>query len=273
MRLSVITINKNNASGLRKTIESVINQTFNDFEYIVVDGASDDGSVEVIKEFSDRISYWVSEADTGIYEAMNKGLRKSIGEYSLMLNSGDFLVDCNVIERAMLELDGSDIIQGNVICDYPDKTIRKRGYGRSDISFIDVFNGHFLHQASFCRKEVFDKYGYFDESYKKASDTYFFITCLGLNNATFKYIDIDISNFDIHGISSLCDPKWAIIDKEEDKRWFNEHIPHRLMSHCIDVQKKIKLYDCLKRNKVIWYLAMVLVRISNAVYKNKSSTI
>ena len=87
MKLSIITINLNNAAGLRKTIQSVVNQTYIDFEYIIIDGFSSDGSIEVIKEYADRINYWVSEPDRGIYNAMNKGILKTSGEYIHFLNS------------------------------------------------------------------------------------------------------------------------------------------------------------------------------------------
>ena len=89
LRLSIITVNLNNVTGLRNTIESVINQSFNEYEYIIIDGGSVDGSVEVIKEFSNKIAYWVSEPDNGIYNAMNKGLKQSAGEIVTFLNSGD----------------------------------------------------------------------------------------------------------------------------------------------------------------------------------------
>ena len=100
MKLSIITINFNDAKGLEKTIQSVINQTYKDFEYIVVDGASTDGSVDVIKKYSNKLTHWVSEPDTGIYNAMNKGTRMASGEYCLYLNSGDFLADNDVLEKA-----------------------------------------------------------------------------------------------------------------------------------------------------------------------------
>ena len=102
MKLSIITINLNNASGLEKTIQSVINQTYKDFEFIVIDGASTDGSVEVIKKYSSGINYWVSESDTGIYNAMNKGIRKAQGEYCLFLNSADYLFSPNLISAVYL---------------------------------------------------------------------------------------------------------------------------------------------------------------------------
>lgn len=269
MKLSIITINRNNVEGLRRTMESVFAQTYWDFEYIVVDGASTDGSVDIIKEYATRVKSresrvknfrWISEPDTGIYNAMNKGLKMAHGEYTLMLNSGDYLVDEHVIEKIIPELHTEDMIQGNVIEDYPDKTIRNRGYGQSNISFVDVMNGHFLHQATFIKLSTMEKYGCYDENYKKGADTYFFITSLGLGSSTFRYVDIDITNFDVNGISS--DPKWIQIDKEEDARWFGEHISPRLMDLYKTAPKTIRLYNQLRKHKLIWHLAMGLVRIS-----------
>ena len=111
-KLSIITINLNNAAGLRKTIESVVNQTFTDYEYLIIDGGSTDGSVEVIKEFADKITYWVSEPDKGIYNAMNKGILKARGEYLQFLNSGDWLVDNEVLFRVFSLNHFEDILYG-----------------------------------------------------------------------------------------------------------------------------------------------------------------
>ena len=126
MKLSIITINYNNLAGLRKTVESVLAQTYREFEYIVIDGASTDGSAEYVRAQADKLTYWVSEQDTGIYNAMNKGVRAATGEYVLMLNSGDFLVDEYVVERILPELDGTDIVQGNTIEDHHDGEWRNR---------------------------------------------------------------------------------------------------------------------------------------------------
>lgn len=272
MKLSIITINYNNAAGLKKTLDSVASQTCTDFEHIIVDGASTDDSVEIIREYEQFLASnllplasrlkWISEKDTGIYNAMNKGVRMAQGEYTLMLNSGDYLVDEHVTEKVLPLLDGTDIIQGNTIEEYPDKVIRNRGYGISDISFIEAMDGHFLHQASFIRLDTMQKYGYYDESYKKAADSYFYITALAFGNASFKYIDIDIANFDVNGISSMQDPKWIQIDKEEDARWYGEHISTRLMNLYCTAPRKIRLYDTLHRHKWIWYVTILLVRIS-----------
>ena len=98
MKLSIITINYNNARGLERTIKSVICQTFTNYEYIIVDGGSTDGSLEVINKYADHISKWVSEPDEGIYNAMNKGTRMASGEYFNYMNSGDCFCDAHVLE-------------------------------------------------------------------------------------------------------------------------------------------------------------------------------
>lgn len=265
-KLSIITINYNNAEGLRKTMDSVFAQTCKEFEYIVIDGASTDGSVDVIRASALQAEVltftWVSEKDTGIYNAMNKGLMKANGEYTLMLNSGDYLVDEHVIERILPELHTEDMIQGNLIEELPDKKLRYRGYGKSDITFLDAMMANFPHQATFIKLSTMEQYGYFDDSYKKGADTYFFVTALGLGNATYRYVDIDITNFDMNGISSMQDPKWVRIDKEEDARWFGEHISKRLMEYTDTSRKAIGVYDALHKNKWIWSIAAALVHIS-----------
>lgn len=266
MKLSIITINRNNAAGLQKTMESVFSQTCKDFDYIVIDGASTDGSAEYIRAHADQLTYWVSEKDSGIYNAMNKGVRAAKGEYLLMLNSGDFLVDDRVIERILPELDGTDIVQGNTI----EGQKRNRGYGKSDITFLDVMGGNFLHQASFINKDLHNRYGLYEEDYKKNADTYFFIRVLALGNASFRYIDLDIAFFDMNGISSMKEAKWFLIDQEENQRWFEENMPIRLMDMYREVPKKIKLYDLLHRNALIWGCTMILVRVVKMLYHRKN---
>ena len=268
-KLSIITINRNNASGLRKTMESVFSQTYRDFEYIIVDGASTDGSVDVIREYAERpitnnhsplTFIWSSESDTGIYNAMNKGVRMATGEYTLMLNSGDFLVDEHVINRIMPLLDGTDIVQGNVISLEAGKEIVKNGYGKSDITFIDVMKGHFLHQASFCRRDLFDRYGYFDESYKINGDTVFYAKCLGFGDATFKYVNQNIAYFDTTGISADPEGKYRKLRNEEDVR-YEQMFSQRMWELFYKEEKKIKLYDKLHAHKWSWNLTMLIARM------------
>ena len=131
-KLSIITINLNNAEGLRKTIPSVISQTYCDFEYIVIDGGSTDGSVDVIKKYADKLSYWVSEPDAGIYNAMNKGIRKAGGEYCQFLNSGDWLVAPDVTERMAKDMPDCAICYGNMITIQNGEKMVQKGFEGKD---------------------------------------------------------------------------------------------------------------------------------------------
>lgn len=276
MKLSIITINYNNAEGLRKTLASVASQTYRDIEHIIVDGASTDGSVDVIKEYENQLNIthstihilWSSEPDTGIYDAMNRGIRKAKGEYTLMLNSGDYLVDEYVLERIMPKLDGTDIVQGNNIEECSGKTYRNRGYGKSDIDFFDVMKGHFLHQSSFCKRDLFERYGYFDETYKMSGDTKFFMNCLGKNDASFKYIDIDVANYDLGGISAEKTGKWAQLRAVEHARLMKELYSPRLLHFFETNDKKIRLYNRLHTHRWVWNLVMLIAHIHNFFYHN-----
>src|SRR5476651_1326552 len=115
MKLSIITINFNNAVGLKKTIESLIKQQYREFQFIIIDGGSVDSSVDIIKEYADVIDYWVSEPDTGIYQAMNKGIREANGKYLMFLNSGDYLFENTTLQKMAPILCGEDIVYGNLM--------------------------------------------------------------------------------------------------------------------------------------------------------------
>lgn len=276
MKLSIITINYNNATGLKKTLDSVASQTYTDFEHIIVDGASIDGSVDEIITYSQlpianrhKIT-WISEPDTGIYNAMNKGVRMANGEYTLMLNSGDYLVGEKVIETVVPFLERIDIIQGNTIEEVGGKQYRNRGYGKSDIDFFDVMKGRFLHQASFCRRDLFERYGMFDESYYMIGDTKFFMICLGRGDATFQYIDVDIANYDMTGISSKTTGKWGHQRILEDARMRKELYSNRLNTFFEENDKKIQLYNRLHKHRWIWYMVMAVVHVCDYFYVEDS---
>lgn len=276
MKLSIITVNLNNHEGLKKTLDSVACQTWRDFEHIIIDGASTDGSVDLIREYAERNNtsnitigentclgqiHWLSEKDTGIYNAMNKGIRMANGEYLLFLNSGDYFVDNNVVESVLPCLDSTDIVQGNTISLVDGRMQIERGCGRSDIDYIDVQKGHFLHQASFCKKVLFEKYGYYDESYRIDGDTVFFIRCLGKGNASFKYVDRTIAFFDGGGLSDNSNEKWAQQRAKEFARWSSEEFSKRQWDTCVAYDKKGRLYDKLHRHKWSWHLTMIMVKI------------
>lgn len=201
--ISIITVNKDNAKGLERTIESVIAQKFSSYEFIVIDGDSKDGSKEVIVKYKNHIHYWVSEPDNGIYNAMNKGIIAAKGQYCLFLNSGDFLVHNAILNQVSSVVANEDIISGPVIrfSKKHNKTEIFAKISSPDFSFGQLLKYSLNHQATLIKKELFHTYGYYDENYRIVSDWIFFIKVLGLNNVSFKYIDFPISYYDIEGIS------------------------------------------------------------------------
>ena len=242
MKLSVITINYNNCSGLKKTIESVVNQTATQFEYIVIDGGSTDGSVDVIKEYSDKIDYWVSEPDRGIYNAMNKGIDVAKGEYCIFLNSGDWFYDYKILSLIIPHLDGTDVIAGHVIhdtgniCNVPLKMTVQLLYSHQAC----------CHQSSFIKTPLLKKYRY-DENYKIVSDWTFFIQIFIYDNALYKPIDIIVSVYDTLGLSSN---NRSLLDEEHVSVLRND-FPPRIYDYYIDNTASFgaRLYNVIRRSK------------------------
>ena len=213
MKLSIITINYNNAEGLRKTLASVASQTYPNIEHIIVDGASTDGSVEVIREYENQLNIthstihllWSSEPDNGIYDAMNRGIRKATGEYVQILNSGDLLAAPDVTERMMnaLQVKGEEVelLYGNMVkYDYQNS----RTLGKStevEYSLRQYYTSTMNHDCCYIRRDLFETYGLYDESLKIVSDWKWFLQTIGLGKVKPIYVDIDVTIFDASGIS------------------------------------------------------------------------
>lgn len=199
MRLSIITVNLNNRDGLQKTIDSVVSQTFRDFEWIVIDGGSTDGSKALIEQHANHFAYWVSEPDKGIYNAMNKGIGVAKGDYLLFLNSGDWLCDKTALERCFKHEFAADIAYGNVFfCDGEKKV--KCCYPEH-ISFRYLYNTSLGHNATFIKRELLQEELY-DEELKIVSDWKFFLI-QALKDRKFEYLGEMVSCFDTHGISLI----------------------------------------------------------------------
>lgn len=244
-KLSIITINKNNAKGLKKTIESVVNQTSKDFEYIIIDGSSTDESVEIIKSFTDipektkveirteveaefkeedmnasqaqstpPITYWLSESDSGIYNAMNKGIKVAKGEYCQFLNSGDYLVSDNVIAVMVSEMNSCDILYGNLLKKISWGIYKDRSFAGKKPSMMNFYTSTLNHSPAFIKRILFDKYGLYDESLQIVSDWKFYIKVIIFGNAILKYKDIDVTIFNLQGISSTNN---KLVKKERRK--------------------------------------------------------
>lgn len=201
MILSIITINYNNAKGLEHTLRSVLRQKNSHFEFIVIDGASKDNSPDIIKDNSDKIDYWVSEPDHGIYHAMNKGIHKASGKYLLFLNSGDSL-DPNVNFPDIINFleSGEDLICFNMKMGTETSFHLKISPDKPDFAFFVL--DALPHQATFIKKNCLVNYGYYDEKAKIASDWMFFIDMICLKNCSYRHINLSFSIFDLTGVSS-----------------------------------------------------------------------
>ncbi|MDR0864916.1 MAG: glycosyltransferase, partial [Candidatus Symbiothrix sp.] len=198
MKLSIITINLNNAEGLQRTIESVVSQTFTDYEYIIIDGGSTDGSVDIIKQYAEKFTYWVSEPDKGIYNAMNKGIAIAKGEYCNFMNSGDWFYDNNVLTDVFCRNIDVGIIIGNTLFVNDKKTtLYKSGFLNKchKITFSWLYNHTICHQATFIKREILCKFPY-DESKRIVSDYKFFIETLILNDVDYAHVDNIICYFE-----------------------------------------------------------------------------
>ncbi len=223
MKLSIITINFNNLEGLKKTAESVINQTWKDFEWIIIDGGSTDGSKEYIVNLNDNLShsgwnpitYWCSEPDKGIYNAMNKGIAKANGEYLNFMNSGDCFYEKYTLKKVFSRNFDSDIIEGIALREDSLLPYHHRYQGQTPLQILML--GSLCHQASFI-KRCLQLRNMYDENLKIVSDWKFFLSVLVKNDARIKMLDEPLAIVDTEGISS----NGGGIQGEERKKVLNE---------------------------------------------------
>lgn len=270
MKLSIITINYNNAEGLRKTLASVASQTYADIEHIIVDGGSTDGSVEVIREYEQSLASrlsplasnlkWVSEKDKGIYNAMNKGIRMATGEYIEILNSGDILFDANVTQRMIEHLDQINsqnenpigILYGNMIkVNAQGKVVGKSGY--TEYSLRQFYSSTLNHDCAYIRKDLFEEYGLYDENLKIVSDWKWYLQALGLGRVKPEYVDIDVTIFDDGGISETN----LTLRNAERRKVLEELLPPAILwdydTHAFEMEQMKRL----RRWKMYWIVYFI----------------
>lgn len=262
MNYSIITINYNNADGLRRTIESVVGQTYDNYEYIVVDGGSTDGSLDVINEYTKYISYWVSERDDGIYHAMNKGVAFAHGNYSIFMNSGDCFYDkyvLGIIDKMHLN---EDIVVGKVAVKEHGVVISPQPQG--ELTFYHLYSGSIPHQGSFIKTDLLRKFPY-DENLKISSDWKFFVQTLILDNCSVRFIDEYVAMYDLNGFSS-DNPQ---LMREEKEKILMEMFPPRLLedykrmkeSECLTQTLTAKLRKNYGIDKVLYRIGTILLKL------------
>lgn len=199
--VSIITVNYNNVSGLNKTMQSVLSQTYKHLEYIVIDGSSSDGSVEYIEGQRKQLAYAVSEPDKGVFDAQNKGLLRATGDYVLVLNSGDELADTNVVSDVFANTQQSDIVYGNMIIAHADGKC-ETGFMPEQITMEHMLRDTLWHPVSFVKNSFLHQVGLYDTSYRIVADYDWFLRAIFLHRATLKYTSRVIAIFYLGGISS-----------------------------------------------------------------------
>lgn len=271
MKLSIITINFNHMAGLVKTCKSVMGQSDKNFEWIVIDGGSSDGSKEYLESLSPKPSYWCSEPDKGIYSAMNKGIGMAQGEYLLFLNSGDSLADTDVLKKAMPLLHDADIIYGNALFCKPKK--------ERLVSYPETFTLYHLwrgftpcHQATFIKSDLLKNTGGYDERYKIVADYRKWIEWK-LQGCTFKHIPLTVCRYMLDGISTTQ----KALHQEEHDAVVDELFSPQMKEQMLYIEwlkkghgKQREIYD--GQTKVITPLYQICWRILCSIFKKKQST-
>ncbi|HUX95572.1 MAG TPA: glycosyltransferase family 2 protein [Bacteroidales bacterium] len=204
--VSVITVSYNSVSTISDTIKSVLNQTYPNIEYIIVDGGSTDGTVELIKSFGDKITRFVSENDNGIYDAINKGIRLATGKIVGILNSDDFFFDDNIVENIVSHFETFDIdaVYGDVRFVRPLETGTIIRYYSSKKFEIGKFKSGQMpaHPSFYMKRELFEKFGYYSADYQIAADFEFLLRYLYLHKIRTKYIEMPFVTMRAGGISN-----------------------------------------------------------------------
>lgn len=291
--LSIITINYNDAEGLRKTLASVAAQTYKGIEHVIVDGGSTDGSVEVIRAYADTKAAhpvkWVSEKDKGIYNAMNKGIEIALGKrivnddhtstpisnnqlpiaqanYIQILNSGDILAAVDVTERMMAALaNNSAILYGNMIkVNAQGKVVGKSGY--TEYSLRQFYSSTLNHDCAYIRRDLFEEYGLYDEHLKIVSDWKWYLQAIGLGKVKPDYVDIDVTIFDDGGISETNIP----LRNAERRQVLEELLPPAVLwdydTHAFEMEqmKRLRRWHLYG---VVYFMERVLFKLEKWFFK------
>lgn len=288
MKLSIITISYNNAEGLRKTLASVASQTYRNIEHIIVDGASTDGSVDVIREYESHNSsslqpltiIWSSEPDKGIYNAINKGILQATGDYIQILNSGDLLAAPDVTARMIEALESANslngkirvpILYGNMLRDYGNgnicrdigksgKTCNKDRIWEEEWTMHEFIRGTVNHDPTYIHRSLYEKYGLYDDSLTFVGDWKWFVNAVVFGAEKVYYIPIDVTIFDTTGISET-----NLDAREKERRSeLEKMLPAAILSDYDAYHSVILQYKRLKNHHVwgfVYFLERVLYKL------------
>ncbi len=234
-KISIVTVCYNAENTIEMTIQSVINQTYENVEYIIIDGASKDGTVDIIKKYDHRITKWISEPDKGIYDAMNKSFNYATGDWIFFLNSDDFLYSDEIISQVVSHLlYNNAIYYGNVLM-IPQNEVKRMRYNKYRLGM-----GNICHQSIFYPSIVFKKYSY-NTAYRLYADWFLNILCMSDKEIKFYYLDMIICKYSTTGVSNTS---------YDDLFWSNYyHILTRYLG--LDVSLYVRIRRFLHKKKEI----------------------
>lgn len=270
MTLSIVTINYNNLEGLQKTIDSVLSQTWHDFEWIIIDGGSTDGSKELIEETANKLaasdfnplSYWCSEPDKGIYNAMNKGIKHCNGEYINCMNSGDSFYDTHTLEKVFNIHHTADILYGIML--RPNGEINNKPNMKPDLRWYDFYWETLGHQAQFTHLTLLHKLGGFDETYPILADWNFNALAISEYHASHEFLPFVVAQYEGGGLSDTPD-----IGKDLARIRKEVYLKKLGLADRIDYIEKYQLnnsilkeYYLILNNKLSWHLYRLARKIA-----------
>lgn len=261
MKLTIITICFNDKDGLAQTLKSIKSQKCHDFQYIVIDGASTDGSKNLIDEYSKVIDYHISEKDSGIYNAMNKGIKYAQGEYCLFLNSGDALYACDTIEKVLPLLGHADFMSGDTICLLPNgrKSIWKAPY-QASLYLMAIYS--LSHQSTFIHTSMLKSRPY-REDLKIVSDWEQMFYEIVIKDHSYKRMELPICKFRYGGISS-SQPK---IRENERNKVLSEHFSKRMQQDIVHPNLLVRIAVLADYGSIYYKTLEIASRLVRRIYR------
>ena len=262
-KISIITVVYNDESGIKRTIDSVASLNYQNTEYIVIDGNSTDNTVDVIRAYSEKICKWISEPDSGIYDAMNKGIGMSTGDWLVFLNAGDEFANKDVISYIIPYINDYDIIYGSMLRVSGAIQYITRGITSEHPDAFDFMHGSLGHQASFINRKVFEKTGYYSTEYKLASDAKFFYDAIVVNSARIKYIDKVIAKFALGGASTTNqqlydDERKDFLIKSLGLSVYSRYEELYRTKNKVETAEAVSLYKWLKKHYLLYRIIRYL---------------
>lgn len=270
MLISIITVNFNNKDGLTETIQSVLKQLSANYEFLIIDGGSTDGALEVIKDNESKLSYWVSEKDNGPFHAMNKGIKKAKGEYCIFMNSGDSFYDEYVISKFCEQDRVKDIFVGTTYEHLGSEINVWNPVKESELCMRYLYRGSISHQGSFIKRKLLIELPY-DENFRVVSDWKFYVEALILRNSSYEVLDFIVDNYVDGGISRDADLAFSEREKALESL-FSPRIIRDINSMYFGVNKwdslSKKVDEDSKIGKLIYVLTSILLKLRSLFNKN-----